>query len=173
MTNSDLMSSEIGKIKATKQKLAELAAKSIVKACLGHSATEMLQLIGLQSHLHIETLQLLLAIQREISNSHDVTDGVLLGNSNASAMLDMPFSELAGVDENYETPEMVEQIQWVTSFASYVCKDNGESGVYDFIFNLAMLEHYIAESYPPAGLAEQLAGIREQGFQYILFNQGC
>lgn len=101
---------------------------------------------------------------------------------NTFLLLDMHFDELVGVEQDYEDPSSVNVIHWITSHASYAHIDNNNSdagGVYDFIFNLSMLESYIdapidsslrAELTP---LFEQLLAIHSAGYNYILFNQGC
>lgn len=94
-------------------------------------------------------------------------------NNNTFLLLDMEYSELAGVSNEYDNPSDEPAISWVVQHSSYPCRDNGESGVYDHIFNLAMLEGYIEDSPPPAGVGEQLKALSEQGYNYILFNQGC
>jgi hypothetical protein len=57
--------------------------------------------------------------------------------------------------------------------ASFTCKDNGESGIYDFIFNLNMLDSFVQEGDTPLHLIKQLSDIKGSGYSYILFNQGC
>ncbi len=97
----------------------------------------------------------------------------VLDNPNASVLLDMTFSELDGVDCNYSDPGKIAEIRWIVESASFICKHNSDSGVYDFILNLAMLERYFEESDVPQHVAKQLIEIRESGYGYILFNQGC
>tara|TARA_B100000508_G_C11363934_1_gene230302 strand:- start:201 stop:503 length:303 start_codon:yes stop_codon:yes gene_type:complete len=94
-------------------------------------------------------------------------------NNNTFLLLDMEYSELVGVSDEYDNPSDEPAISWVVQHSSYPRRDNGESGVYDYIFNLAMLEGYIEDSPPPAGVGEQLKELCEQGYSYILFNQGC
>lgn len=94
-------------------------------------------------------------------------------NTNTFLLLDMEYSELAGVSNEYDNPSDEPAINWVVQHSSYQYRDNGESDVYDHIFNLAMLEGYIEDSPPPAGVGEQLQALSEQGYNYILFNQGC
>lgn len=92
---------------------------------------------------------------------------------NTFLLLDMHFSSLVNVSEDYGDPLGQPAIAWVVANSSYHCTNNGLSGVFDFIYNLAMLQFHIEEQKPPAGLAEQLTAIRDQGYNYILFNQGC
>lgn len=97
----------------------------------------------------------------------------IFSKANTFLLLDMEFSSLDSVDEDYDNPMDEPAIAWIVSHGSYPHKDNNESGVFDFIFNLAMLESFIEDSRPPAGLEAQLMEIKEQGYHYILFNQGC
>lgn len=97
----------------------------------------------------------------------------LLNNPNACVILDMHYNELIGVDSDYVDPEAVIEIQWVVKNASYFCKENCDSGVYDFIFNLSMLDCFHGESPAPQHLFEQLKALQVEGYSYILFNQGC
>lgn len=92
--------------------------------------------------------------------------------TNTSTIIDMTYSELLSVNE-YDEPGEVPAINWITNHSSFECKHNGEAGVYDFIFNLDMLESLIDNYPPPPGLADQLMDIRSAGYSYILFNQGC
>lgn len=93
--------------------------------------------------------------------------------ANTFLLLDMHFTSLINVEEDYSDPMEQPAIAWVVSNSSFTCNGNGESGVFDFIYNLAMLDSHITENTPPAGLAEQLIEIRDGGYNYILFNQGC
>ena len=92
---------------------------------------------------------------------------------NTFVLLDMHYSALAGVDEDYDNPMEQPSIAWVVSNSSYHCKDNGQSGIFDFIFNLNMLDSSIENSAPSTELVQQLTAIRDKGYSYILFNQGC
>ena len=97
----------------------------------------------------------------------------LLQNPNAFVMLDMAFSELAGVEPEYSEPDGIDEIDWVVAHASFTCNANGESGVYDFIFNLSNIDDLADDECAPKHVIEQLTSLRDAGFSYILFNQGC
>ncbi len=104
------------------------------------------------------------------SNNSEV--GVF-ASGDAFLLLDMEYKELEGVPEDYDDPEEVEAIQWIVAKSSYDCRDNGQSGVYDYLYNLANLEWHLETDPPAPELAKQLAAVRERGYSYILFNQGC
>ena len=95
----------------------------------------------------------------------------LLKKPDISLILDMTFDQLNGVNDDYQNPETVPEILWVTENSSYAYKGNGESGVFDFIFNLKMLDEYISKSTPPKHIIKQLRDLRNKGVSYILFNQ--
>ena len=93
-------------------------------------------------------------------------------NLNTFALLDMSFSELHGVKEEYDTPEDFEEILWVIRHSTFISKRNGESGILDHIFNLGMLEDYIEREPPLGHLKAQLTSLHDEGYSYILFHQG-
>jgi hypothetical protein len=97
----------------------------------------------------------------------------LLNNLNAGVILDMTYDQLIGVECDYVDPETFPEIQWVVNNSSFSCKENGVSGIYDFIFNLSMLDDFHSESAAPLHLFEQLKALQIEGYSYILFNQGC
>lgn len=98
----------------------------------------------------------------------------ILNNPNASVILDMNFGELIGVNPDYVDPETVPEIQWIVKNSSFICKHNGESGVYDYIFNLSMIDSYISSHGAPSlDMLVQLQALERDGYSYILFNQGC
>ncbi|MEJ6534172.1 MULTISPECIES: hypothetical protein [Pseudoalteromonas] len=97
---------------------------------------------------------------------------------NTFFLLDMDFKDLVCVDPDYENPESEFAIQWIRRHSSFYHVDNkchDAGGVYDFIFNLNMLETFILESSEDElnPMFEQLAAIQAAGYNYILFNQGC
>jgi hypothetical protein len=68
----------------------------------------------------------------------------------------------------YDTPDTVPEWKWVEEAASFTHKANGESGVWDFVLNLALDHHGI-----PERLAKTFEDARAQGVGYLLFHQGC
>lgn len=90
---------------------------------------------------------------------------------NCQILLDMTFSELIGVSEEWEEEDSI--VSWVVDHSSYIYKGNGEGGIYDFIFNLAMLESYIDVELEKEPFINQIRSIRDSGVGYILFNNGC
>jgi len=93
-------------------------------------------------------------------------------NPNSSTLIHMQYSELNGVGD-YDDPEAVKEIQWIVAHSSYAFKYNWESGIYDYIFNLSLLDIYAEDDNTPANVLEQLTKIKDEGFDYILFHQGC
>lgn len=79
-------------------------------------------------------------------------------------MADINMAELFDYDVPSDCPEWF----WVTSNATFSCKDNGESGVWDFVLNTT-LEY---DDIPPA-LAPIINQAIEANINYILFHQGC
>lgn len=97
-------------------------------------------------------------------------------NINAGIILDFNYEEIRGISKEYiETgdTDTAPEISWVERNASYICKHNGESGVFDFIVNLGMLECIFETDRPNKDFAEQLLDLKVRGVQYVLFNQGC
>lgn len=103
---------------------------------------------------------------------------VSITKRNTFVLLDMDFKDLACVDSEYDDPETQDAIQWIRQHSSFHHIDNNThdaGGVYDFLFNLNMLESY-ASDFNDSELApmfKQLSDIKAAGYNYILFNQGC
>ncbi len=90
---------------------------------------------------------------------------------------DFHITKMADVDMSYvigeySEPDNITEWQWVQSNASYPCKDNGVSGVYDFVLNVAMFADNEVEDIPEK-LRELIQSAHENDISYILFNQGC
>ena len=108
---------------------------------------------------------------------HESTKGLPCEHS-VMKLLDMNFSEINGISAEYEEsgdPDGIPEIDWIVANSSYPYRDNlRDGGVYDFIFNLGMLQSFIETNEPPTKeLREQLERLEEQGFKYILFHQDC
>lgn len=98
----------------------------------------------------------------------------LLNNPNTMLVLDMAFVELNCVPDDYDVPEEVREIQWIVDNSSFTYNHNGESGVYDFIFNLGMLDFFVeTDKNYPENLIKELNAIKDKGYNYILFHQNC
>lgn len=97
----------------------------------------------------------------------------IMSNVNSGALLHMPFSQLTGVPDSYAKPEEIREIYWVVANASFDCRDNNSLGVYDFIFNLDLMDELAHDDSAPKHVIRQLKMIREEGYNYILFHQEC
>lgn len=99
-------------------------------------------------------------------------------NTNTSTNIkDFHIQKIADVDMEYvigeyESPDNIAEWQWIESNASYPCKDNGHSGIWDFVLNVGMFIDNDVEGIPPK-LQKLLKSAYENDISYILFNQGC
>jgi hypothetical protein len=81
---------------------------------------------------------------------------------------DINLAEQLGYDC---VPEEVEEWSWIAEYASFTHKDNGESGVWEFMVSLTIFEnepHII-----PVSLLSMFKEAASKQSAYILFNQGC
>jgi hypothetical protein len=83
---------------------------------------------------------------------------------NAFVILDVNMSDIIG---DYDVPEDSEEWSWVEDNASFKHRDNGDSGIWDFMLNIAM-EH----TDIPQQLVPVINNAISKGYTYILFNQG-
>jgi hypothetical protein len=97
----------------------------------------------------------------------------IMNDVNAGALLHMAFSQLSGVPDDYVEPEEIAEINWVVANASFDCRNNNSQGVYDFIFNLDLLDDLVHDDSAPTHIIQQLKVIQEKGYSYILFHQEC
>ncbi|QIR16649.1 hypothetical protein [Shewanella aestuarii] len=70
---------------------------------------------------------------------------------------------------DYDCPDEIPEWHWIEKNASYLCKDNGESGVHDFILNTNLEYEHIPEGF----LSELIKEAHANDIAYILFHQGC
>ncbi|GGB52987.1 hypothetical protein GCM10011607_11860 [Shewanella inventionis] len=70
---------------------------------------------------------------------------------------------------DYDVTDEVSEWAWIEQYASYDFRGNGESGINDYILNLAN----DFDDIPGGFLAELIETARANNVHYILFNQGC
>lgn len=84
--------------------------------------------------------------------------------SHVKTILDVEMSSIFG---DYDVPEDVAEFSWIEQNASFAYKNNGVSGIWDFIINVTNEFNDIPEKLIPV-----INSASAQGHTYILFNQG-
>lgn len=100
-----------------------------------------------------------------------------MGTKTSTNIQDFHIQKIADVDMThvigeYGDPQNTVEWQWVHENASYPCKDNGESGVWDFVLNVGMFSDIEALDIPEK-LKQLIKSAYDNDISYILFNQGC
>ncbi|MBK4735968.1 hypothetical protein [Noviherbaspirillum pedocola] len=97
--------------------------------------------------------------------AHQEVSGRFIVPADMERVASVMMSDIVG---SYDTPDTVAEWSWVERNASFSHRDNGESGVWDFMLNLARQFDDI-----PQLLAPVIAEARAAGVAYLLFHQGC
>lgn len=75
--------------------------------------------------------------------------------------------QMSDIVGDYDTPDEVPEWAWVEKESSFSHRENGQSGVWEFVLNLS--RHF--ESIP-AKLIPVIQNAREANFAYLIFHQG-
>jgi len=82
------------------------------------------------------------------------------------SILDLNMSDVVG---DYDVPEDVLEWSWVKNNASFTHRHNGDSGIWEFMLNIAVVEE---QKDIPKNLVPIINKAISKGCSYILFNQG-
>ena len=85
--------------------------------------------------------------------------------SGGEALLSVMMQDVVG---DYDIPNEVPEWKWVEENGSFAHRDNGQSGVWDFVLNLSRTFENV-----PAKLRKTIDKARKAGFGYVLFHQRC
>lgn len=101
--------------------------------------------------------------ETEAAVSQEVVAEVLPG-AVRQEIASVQMSDIVG---DYDTPDEVPEWTWVEKESSFSHRENGQSGVWEFVLNLS--RHF--ESIP-AKLIPVIQNAREANFAYLIFHQG-
>lgn len=68
---------------------------------------------------------------------------------------------------DYDTPDLIPEWKWIEAHASFVHRDNGKNGVWEFVLNMAR-----DLSSAPATLLPFLTEAKQKQLAYVIFHQG-
>lgn len=141
----------------------ESLTEDALREAVGAEVDEMVGMTGNTG----DALDLLRLIEaRDGETDKDIPDAVTCspGDGVNSAILEIQMQDLVG---DYDVPEDVPEWAWIEQNASFSHKENGSSGVWEFMINLGKTLPDI-----PPRLAAVVERARQAKAAYLLFHQG-